>query len=131
MRPVTPEGVGAGYVGHVISPDGRSVTGAGSGFSIFPVKGGPPAPIAGLAEGEEPAQWSADGRFLYVYRPNEVPARVFRLELSTGHREPWKELQPDDLAGVNVIVNVLLTPDGRSYAYSSGQVLSDLYLAKG
>jgi len=133
LRPVTPEGAGAGYLGHVISPDGRFVTGPGadSRFLIYPVKGGTPTPIAGLTEGEVPAQWSADGQFLYVYRPIEVPARISRLDLSTGRREPWKELLPDDLAGVNVINAVVLTRDGRSYAYSCGQFVSDLYLVEG
>ena len=132
-RPVTPEGAGAGYLGHAISPDGRFVTGPGadSSFLIYPVKGGTPTPIAGLSEGEVPAQWSADGQYLYVYRPIEVPARIFRLELSTGRREPWKELLPDDLAGVNVMATVVLTRDGRSYAYTCGQFLSDLYLVEG
>ena len=132
-RPVTPEGAGAGYLGHVISPDGRFVTGpgGGSGFLIYPVKGGTPVPIAGLLEGEVPVQWSADGQFLYVYRPIEIPARIFRLELSTGRRAPWKELLPDDLTGVNVTTVVVLTRDGRSYAYTCGQILSDLYLVEG
>jgi Tol biopolymer transport system component len=132
-RPVTPEGAGGGYAGHAISPDGRSVTGpaADGRFLIYPVEGGTPAPIAGLLEEEVPAQWSADGRYLYVYRPIEVPARIFRLDLSTGRREPWKELLPDDLAGVNVIAAVVLTRDGRSYAYTCGQFLSDLYLVEG
>jgi hypothetical protein len=66
-----------------------------------------------------------------VYRPIEVPARIFRLELSTRRREPWKELRPDDLAGVNVTATVVLTRDARSYAYTSGQLLSDLYLVEG
>jgi eukaryotic-like serine/threonine-protein kinase len=132
-RPVTPEGAGAGYLGHAISADGRFVTGPGadSRFLIYPVKGGAPTPIAGLTAGEVPVQWSADGQFLYVYRPLEVPSRIFRLELSTGRRELWKELLPDDLAGVNVINAVLLTRDGRSYAYSCGQFLNDLYLVEG
>lgn len=132
-KPVTPEGAGAGYLGHVISPDGRFVTGSGadSGFLIYPVKGGTPVPIAGLSEGEVPVQWSADGQFLYVYRPIEVPARIYRLELSTGRRAPWNELLPGDLTGVNVTATVVLTRDGRSYAYTCGQILSDLYLVEG
>jgi hypothetical protein len=93
--------------------------------------GGTPTPIVGLPEGEVPVQWSADGQFLYVYRPIEVPARISRLELSTGRREPWKELLPDDLAGVNVTPAVVLTRDGRSYAYTFGQFLNDLYLVDG
>jgi hypothetical protein len=130
---VTPEGSGAGYLGHAISPDGRFVAGAGpdSGIRIYAVEGGTPAPIAGLSEGEVPIQWSADGQFLYVYRPLELPTRVFRLELSTGRRELWKQLLPDNLAGVSNMLSVVLTRDGQSYAYSCGQNVSDLYLVEG
>ena len=132
-RPVTAEGAGGGFHGLVVSPDGRFATGAapGSGFARYPVDGGSPLPIEGLAEGEFPVQWSADGRSLFVYRIGDVPARIFRLDLSTGRRELWKELIPPDLAGANVIPNVQITPDGRAYAYYYGQVLSELYLVEG
>jgi len=132
-KPITPEGVGAGFVGHAISPDGRFVTGPApeKGFALYPVEGGTPRPVSGLAEGEVPVQWSADGGSLYLWRPIEVPARVFRLDLASGRRELWKEFLPDDRAGVVDINFVVLTPDGRSHAYTSGQMLSDLYLIEG
>jgi len=132
-RPVTAEGAGAGFRGIVVSPDGEFATGPspGSGFARYPLEGGSPLPIEGLAEGEFPVQWSADGRSLFVYRIGEVPARIFRLDLSTGRRELWKELVPPDLAGANVIPEVQITPDGRAYAYYYGQVLSDLFLVEG
>jgi hypothetical protein len=88
-------------------------------------------PIEGLAEGEFPVQWSADGQSLYIFRIGEAPARVYRLDLSTGRRELWKELTPPDLAGTNVILNVQITPDGKACAFDYGQVLSDLYLVEG
>ena len=132
-RPVTAEGAGGGFHGLVVSPDGRFATGPapGSGFARYPLEGGSPLPIEGLAEGEFPVQWSADGRSLFVYRIGDVPARIFRLDLSTGRRELWKELIPQDLAGANVIPSVQIAPDGRAYAYYYGQVLSDLYLVEG
>ncbi len=132
-RPVSAEGAGAGFHGVVVSPDGRFATGPapGSGFARYPLEGGSPLPIEGLAEGEVPVQWSADGRSLFVYRIADVPARIFRLDLSTGRRELWKELIPPDLAGTSDIGNVQITPDGKAYAYYYGQILSDLYLVEG
>jgi Tol biopolymer transport system component len=132
-RPVTAEGAGAGFHGVVVSPDGRFATGPapGSGFARYPLEGGSPLPIEGLAEGEVPVQWSADGRSLFVYRIADVPARIFRLDLTTGRRELWRELVPPDLAGTSDIGNVQITPDGRAHAYYYGQVLSDLYLVEG
>ena len=95
--------------------------------------GGETRPVPGAAEGDLPVQWSADGRSLYVRSPVELysPARVFRLDLKTGKRTLWKELFPEDSAGVVGTDVVRLTPDGKWYAYSYLRVLSDLYLVEG
>ena len=93
--------------------------------------GGEPRPISGIAEGEVPIQWTADGRSLYVRRWDEMPARVFRLDLETGRRELWKQIMPADHTGVVQIRGILPTPDGRAYAYSYLRVLSELYVVEG
>jgi hypothetical protein len=84
-----------------------------------------------LEEGEVPIQWTSDRRSLYVYRPVQEVARISLLDLSSGRRTFWKELKPFDAAGSSMILNVVMTPDGKSYAYSYGQMLSDLYLVEG
>ena len=116
-----------------ISPDGRFVTGPGPerGFFLYPVEGGSPVPIPGLEEGEAPIQWTADQRSLYVYRPVQDVARVSLLDLASGRRTPWKDLKPIDPAGSSMVFMVAITPDGRSYIYSYGQMLSDLFLVDG
>ena len=132
-KSITPEGTGATFRGNVVSPDGKFVTGSGhtQGFSLYPVEGGSPIPIPGLEEGEAPIQWAADGRSIYAYRPAQTPTRVFLVDVSSGRRTLWKELSPFDPAGVSVILNIAITPDGKSYAYDYRQVLSDLYLVEG
>ncbi len=132
-RAITPEGAGAAFRGNLVSPDGRFVTGPGAdkGFDLYPVEGGSPIPIPGLEEGEVPIQWSADQRSLYVYRPVQDVARVSLLDLSSGRRTPWKDLIPFDPAGSSVVFQVAITPDGKSYIYSYGQMLSDLFLVEG
>ena len=60
-----------------------------------------------------------------------LPVRIDRLELASGARSPWRELQPADTAGVGRIGDVLVTPDGSSYAYNCQRSLSDLYVAEG
>jgi Tol biopolymer transport system component len=132
-RPITPEGAGSAFRGNVVSPDGRFVTGAGpgQGFFLYPVEGGAPIPIPGLEEGEVPIQWTSDRRSLYVYRPVQEVARISLLDLSSGRRTFWKELKPFDAAGSSMILNVVMTPDAKSYVYSYGQILSDLYLVEG
>jgi serine/threonine protein kinase/Tol biopolymer transport system component len=129
---ITPEGIRLSR-SKPISPDGSSVIarGADGRVYLYPVSPGEPRPVPGLEPGEIPAQWSPDGKSLYVYRRGEVPARVFRVDVATGKRELWKELQPGDATGLEEVANVWLTPDGKSYVYNHIRTLSDLYLAEG
>jgi len=89
--------------------------------------------VVGVAKGDLPLQWSVDGRSLYVWQGQELfsPARVFRQDLETGKRVLWKEMLPEDSAGVVSIFSVCVTPDGRSYAYTYQRELSDLYVGEG
>lgn len=132
-RAITPEGVSIPFGVHPVSPDGRLVAAIGADRTarLYPVEGGEPRAIPGLEAGEMPIRFSADSRSLYVYRRGQLPARVFRLDLSTGRRELWKEIGPSDPAGVFSITRVLLTPDGLSYAYNAPRLLSELYVAEG
>ena len=93
--------------------------------------GGDPRPIPGLVEGEEPVNWSADGKALYIYQAGELPAKVYRLDVTTGKRDLWKELMPSDHAGVALIGPILMSADGKSYVYGYHRALSDLYLVEG
>jgi hypothetical protein len=60
-----------------------------------------------------------------------VPARISRIEIETGKREVWKDLLPVDPAGVERISNVLVTADGKGYAYCYARLLSDLFIVEG
>jgi hypothetical protein len=60
-----------------------------------------------------------------------MPVWIDRIEIATGRRQPWKDLMPSDLAGVAGIRSVVVTPDGKSYAYSFGSAIGSLYLAEG
>jgi hypothetical protein len=82
-------------------------------------------------EQEVPLQWTPDGKFLYVFRYGELPARVFRLDPFTGRREIWKEFAPSDPAGAVEVRSIAITPDARSYAYTYARILSTLYAAEG
>jgi serine/threonine protein kinase len=126
--PLTPEGVGASHV----SPDQKYMTVvAGAKLSLFPIRGGELKPVENLEPGESVLRWSDDGRFLFL-RKSDGPAslQIVRLNVVTGRREPWKELQAPDSVGVQ-IVQAVMTPDGKSYAYSYQRDTSTLYLAEG
>jgi len=129
---ITPEGIRLPR-SKPISPDGKSVIARGPEGRVYLYSVSPeePRPVPGLEVGEIPVQWSPDGKFFYVYRRGDVPARVFRVELATGRRELWKELEPGDTTGLEEVANIWLTPDGRSYVYNHIRTLSDLYLAEG
>ena len=88
-------------------------------------------PLVGAEAGEIPIQWSPDTRALYVYRPNLLPVRVFELDVATGRRRLWKEIPISDPNGLDGNVVVVMTPNGRSYAYSFFRGMAELYLVEG
>ncbi len=128
-RALTPEGYS---LAGVTSPDGKwtVVGGPDRRRYLYPLAGGEPAPIPGLDDDDSVDQRSADGRFLYVHRRSEVPAKTYRLELATGKKELWRTLMPADAAGVSNI-NPGPAGDGQSYVYGYFRLLSDLYLVDG
>jgi len=129
--PVSPEGIDPLVL--VLSPDGQQVVGVGPDEKayFYPVAGGEARAVPGIEPGEQPIQWSDDAKAIYFYRPGDLPAKVYRLDLSTGHKTLWKELMPSDSAGVSRIGPILLTPDGKSCSYGYHRILSDLYLVEG
>jgi eukaryotic-like serine/threonine-protein kinase len=127
-RAISAEGVNSSQF--AISPDGKQVAiiGADQKPVLLPVDGGEVRTIPGLDVGDAPVGWSGDGHSLFVYRLGEVPAKVDKLDLATGRRQPWKQLVPPDVSGVTDISAILITPDGNNYVYEYGRTLSDLYL---
>ena len=129
-----------GVLGSVlISPDGRFVgarpPGPRAPFVLYPADGGPPRPIPGVEASDESLAWSEDGRYAFVQASgNAFPLRLVRVDLRTGHREPWLELTPPDCAGVldpptNVFVT--LKSEGRFFVYGYERVLGALYVVDG
>jgi serine/threonine protein kinase len=129
--PISPEGIDPLVI--VLSPDGQRAIGVGPDQKayVYPVAGGEPQVVVGIEAGEQPIEWGADGKTIYLYKPGDLPARVYRLDLGTGHRTLWKELIPSDSAGVSRLGPIVITPDGKSCLYGYHRVLSDLYLVEG
>jgi eukaryotic-like serine/threonine-protein kinase len=50
------------------------------------------APAPGTMPGDVPIEWMIDGRSLYVFRRDELPARVFLVDLETGARKLWRAI---------------------------------------
>jgi WD40 repeat protein len=134
IKPVSPENIWSGGTrAYAIAPDGTRVAGMTpeQTIAIYALDGSAPTPVHNVEKGEIPVEWSADGLALFVHDPTEMPARVTKLDLTTGAREVWKEFTPSDPAGVYKISPVLMTRDGNAYAYNAMRVLSELYVAEG
>jgi eukaryotic-like serine/threonine-protein kinase len=127
-RPITPENI----VGWDVSPDGKWLL-AGSiqdaALSLLvPINGGPPVPIKGLQPGDNPVGWTGDDRLFVTpaQTPGVMSAHVDKLDPRTGARTAWTDIAFPPIVGLQT-ENLILTPDGKSYAYHYHLNLFDLY----
>ncbi|MBI5479244.1 MAG: serine/threonine-protein kinase [Deltaproteobacteria bacterium] len=134
-RPVGPAGVDASTPP---SPDGtRVVVLKDQAAVLVPLDGGPAQALPGIRRGDEPLQWTADGRALYVLRqPPRHPkleAEVVVHDLAAGTERLWRVLAPPDPVGAHrpFIKALMVTPDGRSYSYWYVRANTDLYVVEG
>jgi len=126
--PITPEGV----VSQVLSHDGKQLAAQDlSGSVVIYSLEGKSARTVPTTNGMLPLQWSVDGRFLFTTVPDEVLARVLRVDPATGRQELVRSLLTSDSGGIYNLWSLLVTPDGKTYAYSYRQTLSTLYVAEG
>ncbi|MEP7028493.1 MAG: protein kinase [Candidatus Eisenbacteria bacterium] len=127
----TEEGISSYDV--LVAPDGQRVAARGpdQAMMLFPLDGGTPTRVAGVAESDRAIRWSTDGRAIFVFTRGELPAKIFRIDLETGERKLWKELAPSDPTGVEGLTMVRLAQDEQTYAYSYAQRLNDLYVVEG
>ena len=128
-RPVTPEGMLCGPS----SPDNRFLVGKGPAGSttIYPLSGGQPQRIPNLDQNFNPVQWSNDGTLIYGYHAGEYPSKVYAVQIATGKETTVQELKPSTPAGVVMVAPVVVSGDGKHFAYSYNQTLSVLYIISG
>ncbi len=128
-RAVTPEGTRNCQV----SADGKLIAANGLSASepqLYPMDGGAPRAIPGLLAGES-VEWTADPNSLFVFQRATSSIKVFRLNILTGQRKFFKEIDVPTGPGVCDMSHVLLNPDGSAYVYGYVRLLSDLYLVSG
>jgi hypothetical protein len=97
---------------------------------LYPVDKGQSQSIPGLLPGENFA-WTTDPTFMYVSQWKQPTMRIYRLNIVTGQRQLFKEVNPLDTTGLCDLSHILLSADGRAYVYGYTRLLSDLYLVKG
>ena len=128
-RPVTPERV----TGCRPSPDGKWIAAkeiASKQSFLYPVDGGEPRTIPGLMPGEN-FDWTSDPRFMTVTQWEKLPVKIYRLDIVSGQRQLFKEMNPMDVTGLCDLDHIMFSADGHSYVYGYTRLLSDLYLVKG
>ncbi len=128
-KPITPEGTRDGR----ISPDGKLIParGAGGKYFLYPINGGEARPVQWLTDADTVIQWCADGRSVFAYKAVAIPCRVERINLETGRRELFKEIGPTNRTGLLNMAPIAITDDERSYAYSTYQQVSSLFVTEG
>ena len=117
--------------GFLPTADGKFVFGISDSVALYPVDGqGAPRPVPGVHPDETIFSASADGRSALVGVLGGYSTDVMRVDLTSGKRELFKKIGPSDPTGV-LMVDVVFTPDGKYYAYSCFNSLSQLYLVEG
>lgn len=131
LRPIGPDTL-EDRIGFT-SPDRRQVLARGADLQwiIYPVAGGPIRPVRGLSEHDIPIGWRADNHSLYIVTHHDesksIPVSI--LDPETGKTIPWKDIHPG--RPVEQVLNLAVTPDGRSYAYNFIVKTTELYVVDG
>jgi eukaryotic-like serine/threonine-protein kinase len=128
-KPITPEG----YLCGPFSPDGRSFIARGPNGSptIYSLDGGAPRLIPHLNPAFNVLQWSDNSSLIYGSHRGEVPSKLYQVEIATGKETLVKELKPGVPAGVVMVGPIVVSRDGKRFAYSYNQTLSTLYMISG
>jgi tricorn protease-like protein len=127
--PVTPEGILCGPS----SPDSRFIVGtaADRSIEIYSLDGGSTRSIPNFGNTFVAVQWSEDGAALFCYHPGEFPSKIYRVDIATGKATVIQQLKPGVSAGVVLLAPIVVSRDGKRFAYAYNQTLSALYMITG
>ena len=130
-RAISPDGVTGIYPW--VTADGRYGIARFKGATmLYPLAGGQPRTMTGIRADEWIAALSPSSAEAFVFETYEVPPRVFEVDLRTGARTLFRELAASDRSGTGLHwLNLHMTPDGRTYVYTSTHLFTDLYLVEG
>ena len=131
VQPLTEEGT----IALRLSPDGKRFV-ALDPYGSYHLQSidaaGSETEVKGLDPKDEPIQWSADGRALYVRGPGDFATKLYRVEIATGRRRLWKEIVPSNpigLLGIEVKPGgVMITPDGKVCVFTYWTTSQELLL---
>jgi eukaryotic-like serine/threonine-protein kinase len=129
-REISPEGIRIPFfMSGPVSPDGRFFFGARppGKWGRFPTDGGEALPIVGLGPDDFPIRWASDRSFWIRGRAS---GEIWRLDAETGKKTASGK-NPKITFGNQIFSRIVMTPDGRAYAYSARTAHSTLYAIDG
>jgi hypothetical protein len=128
-RPLTSDGTSEGFV----SPDGAKILAraADGKFTLFTLEGKLLGIFPGLTPSDTVLRWSPDSRSILVRSGTSLPARIERVDLSSGVRTFLREIGPEDKTAIVDIRAITIADDPNSYAYSFNRVTSRLAILNG
>ena len=128
-RAITPFGT----AGFRVTPDSKYLLATDGERKqwLYPLAGGEPVPFPVKLDIDDfVVRFELDGKRILV-RHRGVPAKIERVFLDSSRREEVRQISPSDPAGVQEIISVHFSADGKSYAYSYFRTLSDLWVVDG
>jgi dipeptidyl aminopeptidase/acylaminoacyl peptidase len=127
----TPEGMD--YLEVRLLPGGREVSGLGADQDhwVYPIDGGDPRPIPSLERTDRIVCWLPEATAVLTYRMNELPARIYRVDVQSGERTVWRDIVPPDPTGIFRIGRVRTNSDGSAHGYVYYMHLMDLHVLSG
>jgi serine/threonine protein kinase/WD40 repeat protein len=131
-RPITPEGIDNGRfltVNHIDYVGARNSNGS---FRLYPIDGGEPKALAGLAQNDTLIGGSPETNVIYVSPDGSaIPQKILRMNIATGRRQLFAAISPTDPGGIRGLGTPIITADERRYVSSQVRELSVLYVANG
>jgi Tol biopolymer transport system component len=130
-QPFTPEGVF--FEGDCLSPDAKMAAARGPDgvLRLYPLSGEAAREAPGVDATMRLVRWSADGQRLLVMTPGLGAVPLQEVNVATGERKPWKELNPADPVGVSEITQILVGADGQTLVYGQNRKIRSLHVADG
>jgi WD40 repeat protein len=115
----------------LLSPDGEQAIALDTEqqLRVFPVSGGDSYTVSGALAGDRLAGWGTDGS-IYVVEAVDLLLRIVRIDPQDGGRAVWREIRPDDPAGLQGVLVAQLTPDRSTLVYCFSRRLSELFLVE-